>query len=335
MLERAGARLWVSIIVIVCAFPAVVFVISAVWFTRLYFAPPLIVEATPRGPSALVQVEAAVPPPAAEPVTPPLVAQTPEPLSTMSVLGDAHPASSDPAQDISTVESHVMPAKPAALEPSEPTAGPVPPVLAQAEAPAPQLKQQPTEMAEAVAPPPDPNASELASAPHAVAPPVLGDAHPASSNPAQDISTLETPVMPAKPASLEPSEPIAGPVPPVLAQAEASAPQLKQPPTEMAEDVAPPPDAKASELASAPLAMAPPVLGDAHPASSDPAQDISTVETPVMPAKPAALEPAEPIEGPIPLPRPKPRVTVAHVSRTVSLARSPPLANSPRPTSRY
>jgi hypothetical protein len=249
MLERADARLWFSMIAIASAVPAVVFVISAIWFMRFYFAPPTILAAAPLGPSALAQVEVAVPPsPAAEPVAPLLAAQTPKPLSTMPMLGDAHPAYSDPAQDISTVVSPVMPAKPAAVEPSEPIAGPVPPVLAQAEAPAPQMRHQPTEMAEVV-------------------------------------------------AAL--------------------------------------PDAKASELASAPPAVAPPMLGDAHPAYSDPAQDISTVVSPVMPAKPAAVEPSEPIEGPIPLPRPQPRVTVAHVSRTVPLARSPTVASSPRPTSRH
>ena len=235
MLERADARLWFSMIAIAIAVPAVVFVISAIWFMRFYFAPPTILAAAPLGPSALAQVEVAVPPtPAGEPVAPRLAAQTPKTVSTMPMLGDAHPAYSDPALDISTVVSPVMPAKPAAVEPSEPIAGPVPPVLAQAEAPAPQTR-----------------------------------------------------------------------------------------------------DAKASELASAPPAVALPMLGDAHPAYSDPALDISTVVSPVMPAKPAAVEPSETIEGPIPLPRPKPRVTVAHVSRTVPLARSPTVASSPRPTSRH
>jgi hypothetical protein len=127
MLERADARLWFSMIAIASAVPAVVFVISAIWFMRFYFAPPTILAAAPLGPSALAQVEVAVPPsPAAEPVAPLLAAQTPKPLSTMPMLGDAHPAYSDPAQDISTVVSPVMPAKPAAVEPSEPIEGPIP-----------------------------------------------------------------------------------------------------------------------------------------------------------------------------------------------------------------
>ena len=255
MLERADARLWFAMMSTACAVPAVVFVISAAWFMYFDFAPPIILGVPPLGPSMLAKVEAAAPPPpAAEPVAPPLTAQTQEPLSTIPMLGDAHPASSDPAQDSSTVESPVMPAKPAALEPSEPITGAVPPVLTQAEAPAPQPKLQPTEMPEVVVAPPDAKATELVSAPPAQTP--------------KPLSTM-------------------------------------------------------------------PVLDDAHPDYSDPAQGSSTIESSVMPAKPAALEPSEPIAGPIPLPRPKPRVTVAHVSRAVSLARSPPVASSPRPPSRY
>jgi hypothetical protein len=151
MLDRADARLWFPMIGIAGAVPAVVFAISAIWFMRFYFAPPTILAAAPLGSSALAQVEVAVPPPPAVPVSPPLAAQTPKPLSTMPRLGDAHPAYSDPAQDISTVVSAAMSAKPAALEPSEPIADPVPPALAEAEAPAPQLRQRPTETAEAIA----------------------------------------------------------------------------------------------------------------------------------------------------------------------------------------
>ena len=93
MLERANARLWFSMIAIASAVPAVVFVVSAIWFMRFYFAPPTILAAAPLGPSALAQVEVAVPPPpAAEPVAPLLAAQTPKPLSKMPMLGDAHPA---------------------------------------------------------------------------------------------------------------------------------------------------------------------------------------------------------------------------------------------------
>jgi hypothetical protein len=213
MLERADARLWFPMIGIGSAVPAVVFAISAIWFVRFYIAPPTILAAAPLGQSALAQVKVAVPPPAAVPVAPRPAAQTPKPLSTMPRLGDAHPAYSDPAQDISTVVSAAMSAKPAALEPSEPIADPVPQALAQTDAPAPQLRQQPTETAEVVAALPDAEASEHASAPPAVAPRMLGDAHPAYSDPAQDISTVVSAAVSAKPAALEPSEPIEGPIP--------------------------------------------------------------------------------------------------------------------------
>jgi hypothetical protein len=192
MLERADARLWFAMMSTACAVPAVVLVISAAWFMYFDFAPPIILGVPPLGPSMLAKVEAAAPPPhAAEPVAAPLTAQIQEALSTIPMLDDAHPASSDPAQDSSTVESSVMPAKPAALEPSEPITGAVPPVLTQVEATASQPKLQPTEMPEVVVAPPDAKASELVSAPPAQTPEV----------------------MPAKPAALEPSEPIAVPIP--------------------------------------------------------------------------------------------------------------------------
>ena len=183
--------------------------------------------------------------------------------------------------------------------------------------------------------------SELAQVKAAVPPPAakpfappLADARTAYADPAQNILTVESSVMPTKPAALEPSKPITGHILPVLAQTEAPTPQLKQQPTEVAEAVAALPDTKASELPSPPPAMVSPMLGETHSAYADPAQNISTAVSSVMLAKPAALKPHEPINGLIPLPRPKPRVTVALVSRTVSFARSAPVAISQHPTSR-
>ena len=172
----------------------------------------------------------------------------------MPRLGDRIPPILIQRRTFRLLLSAAMSAKPTALEPSEPIAGPVPPALAETEAPAPQLRQRPTETAEVVAVPPDAKASELASAPPAVAPRTLDDAHPAYSDPEQDTSTAVSPVMAAKPAALEPSEPIAGPVPPAVAEAEA--PQARQQPTETAEVAAVPPDVQASELASVPPAVA-------------------------------------------------------------------------------
>jgi hypothetical protein len=101
------------------------------------------------------------------------------------------------------------------------------------------------------------------------------------------------------------------------------------PPATAAEPVAPAPDAKAPEFASASslfatLALVPPILGRASPAYADPTPDTFSSVSPVMTAKPATPELAEPISEPVPLPKPKPHVTVAHVGRTVPLPRPRP-----------
>jgi hypothetical protein len=108
-------------------------------------------------------------------------------------------------------------------------------------------------------------------------------------------------------------------------QVEAAVPP---PPATVAEPVAPAPDAKAPGPASASslfatLAVVPPILGRGSPAYADPTQDTFSSVSP-MAGKPAALEFSEPISGPVPLPKPKPHVTVAHVSRAVPLPRSRP-----------
>ena len=109
------------------------------------------------------------------------------------------------------------------------------------------------------------------------------------------------------------------------AQVEAAVPP---PSATVAEPVAPAPDAKAPGPASASslfatLAVVPPILGRGSPAYADPTQDTFSSVSP-MAGKPAALEFSEPISGPVPLPKPKPHVTVAHVSRAVPLPRSRP-----------
>jgi len=101
------------------------------------------------------------------------------------------------------------------------------------------------------------------------------------------------------------------------------------PPATVAEPVAPAPDAKAPEFASASslfatLALVPPTLGRASPAYADPTQDTFSSVSPMMTAKPATLELSEPISGPVPLPKPKPHVTVAHLNRAVPLPRPRP-----------
>jgi len=155
--------------------------------------------------------------------------------------------------------------------------------------------------------------------------PTPGEASPTYADRAQDALPSVFPIMAAKPAALEPSKPIAGAVAPMSAQVEAGVPP---PPATVAEPVASAPDAKSPKFVSASslfatLAVVPPILGRASPAYADPAQDTFSSVSPTA-AKPATLEFSEPISGPVPLPKPKPHVTVAHVSRAVPLPRSRP-----------
>jgi len=244
MLERAGTRLWVSIVAAVIIFPAAVVLLLAAWAIHVQIALPMLTNPRPvtlatAPPSASVQekVEAALPPQRAtvtEPIA--LPPNAPEPSSTRPTPGEASPTDADRAQD----------------------------------------------------------------------------ALPSVS-----------PMMAAKSAALEPSEAVADAASPMLAQVEAAAPP---PPATVAEPVAPAPDAKAPEPASAlslfaTLALVPPILGRASPAYADPTQDTFSSVPPLMTAKPATLELSKPISGPVPLPRPKPRVTVAHVNRALPLRR--------------
>jgi hypothetical protein len=115
----------------------------------------------------------------------------------------------------------------------------------------------------------------------------------------------------------EPSEPASSPQ-----RAQVEAPQ---PPTVMAEPANPP----ASEQAASPLpmfatlAVVPPALGGATPAYADPAQDGSPAPS-IMVAETKAIEPAEPIEGPVPLPRAKPHGPVALLASAIPLPRPRP-----------
>jgi hypothetical protein len=247
MPERAGARLWVSIVAAVIMLPAAVVLLLAAWAIRVQIAPPMLTDPSPvtlaAAPSispVQEKVEAAMPPQretTTEPVA--LPPQAPEPSSTMPTLAEASPADADRAQD----------ALPSAV-----------------------------------------------------------------------------PMMAGKPAAPEPSEPIAGPVAPMPAQVAAAVPP---PPATAAEPVAPAPDAKAPEFASASslfatLAVVPPILGRASPAYADPTPDTFASVAPMMTAKPATPELAEPISEPVPLPKPKPHVTIAHVGHAVPLPRPRP-----------
>jgi hypothetical protein len=77
------------------------------------------------------------------------------------------------------------------------------------------------------------------------------------------------------------------------------------------------------------LALAPPSLGSAPPAYADPAQDSALAAPSIMVAESAALEAAEPIAGPIPLPRAKPHGPLAMLSSAIPLPRPRPTESAP------
>ena len=115
----------------------------------------------------------------------------------------------------------------------------------------------------------------------------------------------------------EPAEP---PSSSVRAQTEAP-----PPPTVMAEPANPP----ASEQTAAALpmfatlALMPPAVGSAPPAYADPVQQGSPAPS-IMAAETEAIEPGEPIDGPVPLPRAKPHGRVALLAGAIPLPRPRP-----------
>jgi hypothetical protein len=122
--------------------------------------------------------------------------------------------------------------------------------------------------------------------------------------------------------------------PAVSARAETAAPQ---PPVAMAEPVTTTPpagDRPASTLPMiATLAAVPPSLGSAPPTSAfaDPGQDAAPAPPSIMVEEPPALEPGEPIAGPVPLPRTKPHGPVAHLASSIPLPRPRPAEIAPPP----
>ena len=244
MLERAGARLWVSIVAGVVALPVAAVVLLAAWVIRVQIvAPPTPGDPRPVTVAAALpispvqqKIEAAVPPQrgaVTESIERPPTALTPEPSSTMPTPGNASSAEADRVQE--TPPQETLP--------------------------------QDARLQDALA--------QLAL------PPV-------------------PPTVAAEPAAVEPAEPNVGVASPMPAQLEAAKPL---PPETVGERFAPALDVKAPDFTPAlsvfaTLAVVPPKLGTAY---ADPAQDAST-------SKSAALERSEPISGPIPLPRRKPRV---------------------------
>ena len=338
MLERAGARLWVWIAATVIVFPVAAVILLAAWVIRVQIARPMLADPSPVTLAATApispaqeKVEAATSPQRVAPIEPvalPPQARTSEPSSTAPILGEAASASADRFQDAFPSAPPMIAAKPAAIEPSEPTAGAVSPMPAQVEAAAPP----PATVARPIAPAadakaPDTKAPEFASAltssaPLAVAPPRLGDG-PAYADPTQDTLPSASPTMPTKLATPQPVV-----VSPMPAQVEAAVPAVTA-----VERVAPALEAKAPGFASAlsmfaTFAVAPPRL-DVAPAYADPTQDTSPSASPTMAAKPAALKLSRPISGQAPQPAPKPHVTVARISSAVPLPRPRPTGNNP------
>ena len=115
----------------------------------------------------------------------------------------------------------------------------------------------------------------------------------------------------------EPAEP-----PSSFVRAQTEAPP---PPTVMAEPANPP----ASEQTAAALpmfatlALVPPAVGSATPAYADPVQEGSPAPS-IIAAETEAIEPGEPIGGPVPLPRAKPHGRVALLAGAIPLPRPKP-----------
>jgi hypothetical protein len=248
MLERAGARFWVSVIAGAVAFPVAAVVLLAVWLIRFQIVTP----PTPTNPSPVTvaaaspvrqKVEAAAPPQraaATEPVAPPTTAPSPEPASAV---------------------------------PTPDNASPVQAALPQAASPRPAAQEAlPLDALPSVSP----IVTAKAAVPESAVPePAKPDVATVSPMPAQlDV------------AKSLPAEEVAKAMPPETV-GERFAPALESKA----------PDFTPALSVFATLAVAPPKLGAAY---ADPSQDGST--------KPATPNLSEPISGPVPLPRPKPRV---------------------------
>lgn len=169
MPERAGARLWVSIVAAVIIFPGAVILLLAAWVIHVQIGLPTLTDPGPvtLAPAPAIspvqeKLEAAMPPQrarATEPIA--LPPQAPEPSSTMPTPGEASPADADRAQGALPSAVRMMAGKPAAPEPPGPIAGPVAPMPAQVAA---TVRPPPATAVEPVAPTPDAKVPEFASA---------------------------------------------------------------------------------------------------------------------------------------------------------------------------
>jgi hypothetical protein len=142
--------------------------------------------------------------------------------------------------------------------------------------------------------------------------PALGNARSEYPDPEQTASTADSSRMPVEPT------------------ADTISPERKQQ-TEGA--VAPQLDATGSERLFMPpmiatLAVAPLMPRNTLPVDNDPARDASPPAILVMPTEPTAPSPSRLIDGQIALPRPRPHITIANVSRAAPLPRPRPIENS-------
>jgi hypothetical protein len=185
-----------------------------------------------------------------------------------------------------------------------------------------------------------PNPMMMAAAPPPAAPPARAQIETPRPQPPQVVTRTEVEA-PASP----PPQPVA------RVQVE-----TLRPPVAMAEPPAPPPAQERTmertmertteramerteqrpEFASAlpmlaTLTVAPPSLGSTIPGYADPAQDTAPAEAKPVTAENDALEPSEPIAGPIPLPKKKPHTTVALFTGSVPLPRPRPADSFPPP----
>ena len=200
-LERAHARRWVSIIAVVIPVAAIVLLGS--WFIRAYVAPPTVdipnpmtaATAPPPAPPVRAQIETPRPqppqvatrtevePPAAPQTVARAPAETPRPPVAM-----AEPAAPPPAQERTTERTTERATDRTTELTSERTM---------------ERTEQRPEFASAL-----PMLATLT-----VAPPSLGSTIPGYAEPAQNAAPAETGAVTAENDALEPSEPIAGPVP--------------------------------------------------------------------------------------------------------------------------
>ena len=134
----------------------------------------------------------------------------------------------------------------------------------------------------------------------------------------------------APPTIVIPSPMLIADAPPAPAMAPRMAPRAEAPrPASAPARTAPPAAGEWSQPIStipmfATLALAPPTLGGTPPAYADPAPDARFAAPSIVAAEPAALEAAEPIAGPIPLPRAKPHGPIALLSSAIPLPRPRP-----------